>query len=126
MRWVEVMEAVLAHLAADPALDGVSLERWGEFDQPSIPSVSWLVFSDQIEELTNPIRAQFDIFANGIDQALAIEEAIRGLHGDTPQTIQGVLMLAQLDDARGDADPAPGVIHRSLDFNFTPARERAG
>lgn len=120
------MEAVLAHLSALPAMAGVSIERWGEHDQPTIPSVSWLVFSDRIEENTNPIRVQFDLFARSIDQALSIEAGIRSLHSDTPQTIGGVLMLAQLDDARGDADPAHGVVHRSFDFNFTPARERVG
>lgn len=117
------MEAVRAELAANPDLAGVPVKMHGEFSGLSVPLIAWLVFSDRREENTNPIRVQFDVYARGIDQALTIEAAVRALHGDTPQTIQGVRMWATLDDARGDAAPEPEVTHRSLDFIFEPARE---
>lgn len=123
MRWVEVMEAVIAELKADPDLASVPVLMHGEFTDLKVPSIAWLVYSDRREENTNPIRVQFDIYARGIDQALMIERSVRDLHGDTPKTIQGVLMWAMLDDARGDAAPEPQVTHRSLDFIFEPARE---
>lgn len=123
MRWVDVMEAVRAELEADPDLAGVPVLMHGEFTDLKVPSIAWLIYSDRREENTNPIRVQFDIYARGIDQALTIERSVRDLHGDTPKAIQGVLMWATLDDARGDAAPEPQVTHRSLDFIFEPARE---
>lgn len=125
MRWVEVMEAVIAELKADVGMAGVAVLMHGEFSGLQVPSLAWLVYGDRREENTNPIRVQFDIYARGLDQTLTIESAVRRLHGDTPRTIQGVRMWATLDDARGDAAPDPGVTHRSLDFIFEPAREAA-
>lgn len=122
MRWVEVIEAVIAWLTARAPLAGVPVRMHGEFTELRVPLVAWLIFSDRREENTNPIRVQFDIYAQGIDQALAIEAELRALHSDVPQTVGGVRMWATLDDARGDADPSPGVVHRSLDFIFEPAR----
>lgn len=127
MRWVDAMQAVIDTLLADATLSAISgfrVFRHGEATAPQVPGIAWMVFSDLIEENTNPIRVQFDVFARGIDQALTIEGRLRAiLHRDLPQALGGVLMWTQLLDARGHADPEPGVIHRSLDFNLEPARE---
>lgn len=126
MRWVEAVEAVLAALRADAglsAIPGLQIYRHGEHAKLRIPGIAWIVVSDVDDENTNPIRVQLDIFARGIDQALAIEGRLRALlQRDVPHTVSGMLMWTQLLESRDRADPEPGVIHRSLDFNLEPAR----
>jgi hypothetical protein len=115
------LDALAARLAADVALPVVSIIRSDEYALRRVPSVAWTVFSDRLSENTNPFRVQFDVHGT-FDQVLRVEEHIRAMHGDTPQTIEGVLMLAQYDDARDHADAEPGVSHRSVDFEIEPAR----
>jgi len=121
------MGAVITALQNDATLSAISgfrIFRHGEFTEPHVPGVAWMVFSDRKEENTKEIRAQLDVFARGIDQALAIEDRIRTLlDRDVPQTLEGVLMWTTVDDARDHEDPEAGVIHRSLDLTLEPARE---
>lgn len=125
MKWVATMSAVIAHLQSQAGMAGIPILMHGEFTELQVPSVAWLVFSDRKDENTGRVDVQFDIYARGIDQAIVIETAVRSLDRDTPQAVGGALMLATLDDARGDADPEPGVTHRSLDFTFEPTRRPA-
>lgn len=125
MRWVDALDALLTDLAADATLSGIAgfeILRHGEFVEPPLTAIAWAVFSDVPRENTQEVRVQIDVFARGLDEALAIEGRLRARHGDTPQTIQGVLMLLQLEDARDHEDPEPGRVHRSLDFHLEPTR----
>jgi hypothetical protein len=128
VKWVDVMEAVLAHLTADAgltaALAGGAIRRHGTFIEPAVPSLAWITYGNVLDENTEVVPTQWDIFAQEIDQAIAIERRLRALlHRDTPQVIGGIPMWTQFVDARDHADPEPGRIHRSLDFRFEPARE---
>ena len=127
MRWAEAMQAVIDALQGDAtlaAISGFRVIRHGEFTEPHVPSVAWMVFSDLKAENTKEIRAQLDVFARGIDQALTIEGRVRALlDRDVPQTLEGVLMWTSVEDARDHADPEAGVIHRSMDLTLEPARE---
>lgn len=125
--WADTMEAVVSTLRADAtlsAIPGFMVLRQGEFTQPHVPSVAWMVYTDPEAENTDPIFVQIDVFADGLTQAVTIERRLRALlHSDTPQTLAGVRMWTLRLDARDHADPEPGRVHRSLDFQFEPARE---
>jgi hypothetical protein len=125
VRWVDALNALLADLAADATLSaiaGFEILRHGEFVEPPLSGIAWTVFSDISRENTQEVRVQLDVFARGLDEALTVEGRLRARHGDTPQTIQGLRMLVQLEDARDHNDPEPGRVHRSLDFHLEPTR----
>lgn len=122
------MGAVVPHMADDSilrtTLGGAHVYRTGEFAAPRVPGIGWFLVSDTLEENTNEILVQIDLFATSMEQMIVMEGRVRALlHHDTVTTIQGVRMWAQLEGARDNADPEPGFVHRSMDFRFTPARE---
>lgn len=132
MRWVDAMQAALDFWQADMvllgALGGYHIYRHGEHNEYLNPAVYWMVFSDLTQENTNPIQGQLDIYAPDLDTAVLIEGALRSIHHDTPREVSGLLMLAQITDARDHAEgirAESGIVgvHRSLDFRIEVARE---
>ena len=128
MRSDDVVQAVMARLRGDTALvtalGGPRIYRSGANRQPQIPSLEWTIISDVYREGTERVLMQFDSWTRGYAQAVAVEGRVRTLlHRELPEDFGGLLMWAQYSDSRDHEDPEPGVIHRSADFTFEPARE---
>lgn len=135
MKADDVIQAFVAALAADTALTtalgGANIFRAGANREPQIPSVEWRRLTDALDENTEPMLFQFDVWAkagggaNAYANAMAIENRIRAVlnFNGRPVTIGGTLMRAGLDDARDHEDPEPGVVHNSLDIRFEPAKD---
>jgi hypothetical protein len=136
MRSDDVVRAFVAALEADAALvaliglggDGTpNIYRAGANRDPQIPSVEWRRITDRAAENTEPMLFQFDVWARGYAAAMAIEHRIRRVllpYGDSGAvTLDGLPMLAELDDSRDHEDPEPGVVHTSLDIRFEPAKQ---
>lgn len=129
MRWDDAVRAAVARLEADATLTGLlggaHVYRAGARRQPQIPSVEWFGITTRLEENTEPITVQFDIWARGYAAAVAIEGRLRALlHSDTPVDWAGLKLWSQYQDGRDHEDPEPGVVHRSVDYELKPARER--
>lgn len=123
-----MVTAVVARLRADTTLvfllGGSYFYRAAAVRAPQIPSVEYTVVSAVERENTERVLMQFDVWARGYAQALAVEARLRVLlHRLLPEEMEGLLMFAQYADARDHEDPEPGVAHRSVDFAFEPARE---
>lgn len=131
MRWDQTCEAWTARLTADAPLESI-LGKAGRIyaaqaARPvTIPSVEYLLVSDREEEWLNPIGVQVDFWARGLRKAAQIERRIRLLtHSDVAQYLDGERIWMQFLDARTVEYPAEaGVVHRILDFMFTPVREK--
>jgi hypothetical protein len=126
MRWDDASGAIITALAADSALTtalgGAYIIRNGEHNEFRVPLILWTVIWNRIDENTEPFLMQFDVYAKNINQYIEIERRMRRLlHRDIPQTIGGIPMFTQFEDARDHAS-VEDVIHRSLDFRFEPAR----
>lgn len=131
MRWDYVIEFWTARLLADAALTSVmgysGFVYPGQAARPvKVPSIEYLMMGDVEEELFNPIQVQVDFWARGIKKAAQIERRIRVLtHSDVAQDLGGERMWLRYQDARTTDYPAdPGVVHRILDFQFEPIREK--
>ena len=121
--WLDLLEAD-AELIAD--LGGSYIYPAQAARPVRIPSVEYtLPFSDMEEENFNPFTVQVDYWARGVPKAAAIERRIREItHRDTAREIGGYRMWTQYEDSRSHEYPAElGVVHRSLDFRFTPLRD---
>lgn len=127
MRWDFVITEWADRLAADE----VFMSRCqGNFRAANattpvkVPSVEYLMTGDIESENFNPIQVQVDIFARGMREAGLIEKKVRLLtHHDVGQVLGGERMWLQYQDARTVDFPSdPGVIHRIVDFQFTPLR----
>lgn len=129
MRWADALDALLTELLADDALTsalgGERIYRDGEHKRPEVPAVYWSVIDSNLEETSEPVLTQWDIFAPDIDSALAIEERLRRvLHWVGWKTVGGVSLASSYEDSRDHPEPDFDVIHRSLDFRHTPVRNR--
>ena len=128
MRSDDVVQAVTARLRADTALvttlGGPHIFKASATRPAQIPCVEWTILSDVYRENTEPMLVQFDVWSRGYAQSVAIEARLRTLlHRELPENFGGLLMWAQYSDSRDHAPPEPGVMHRSTDFFFEPARE---
>lgn len=127
--WLDLLEAD-AVLAAALGLDadgGIPIYPAQAARPVRVPSVEWFGPVVDIEgETFNPITVQVDYWARGVAKAAAIERRIREItHRDTARVVGGYRMWTQYEDSRSHDYPAdPGVIHRSLDFMFTPLRDK--
>lgn len=131
MMWDEILPLWVALLNGDAELVA---ELGGERIYPAqsarpveIPSVEYtLPFSDVEEENFNPFTVQMDYWARGVPSAAVIERRIRAItHRDTAREIEGYRLWTQYQDSRSHEYPAElGVVHRSLDFRFTPLRDK--
>lgn len=131
MRWDFVVEQWIARLNADPALlsvlGGGNLIYPAQASRPvTVPSIEYLVSSDTEGELFNPITVVVDFWARGIKKSAQIERRIRLLtHSDVGQDVGGERMWLQYQDGRTLEYPKEeGVVHRQLEFLFTPMREK--
>jgi hypothetical protein len=134
MMWDVVIEAWLADVLADDdlvtALGGTHIYPAQAARLVRVPSVEWLVIVDREEELHNPITVQVDYWAKGTTLAATIERRIRRLtHRDVARvwTFDGVqyrLWTRYIDSRTHDYPADPGVLHRSLDYEFRPLREK--
>lgn len=129
MKSDDVVTAIVAAMKADAALvtalGGEYVYHGAARKTLQVPSVEWLIVSDVRTENTERIRIQLDIWSTGYGRAVAIEERLRALFArDLPQTIGGLLMWTQLENAMDLPDTE--YTHRMLDFVFEPTRERYG
>ena len=127
MRWDFVVIEWADRLAGDAAFMSLCQGNWRVASASTpvkIPSVEYLMTGDTESENFNAIRVQVDIFARGIRNAGLIEKRVRLLtHRDVGQVLGGERMWLQYQDARTVDFPSdPGVIHRIVDFQFTPLR----
>jgi hypothetical protein len=91
-----------------------------------VPSVEWLIVSDTLTEVFNPITLQLDYWARHPTQAATIERRLRNrLHRATRRTLEGMDMSTTYEDSLTLESPMPGVIHRALRFRIEPVRQRA-
>ena len=128
MMWPEVIQAWVALMNADAALIAA---LGGQHIYPAqaaravrVPSVEYSLVSDIEEESFNPIIVQVDYWAKGTAASATIERRIRRLtHRDTARTLGSLRLWTRYLDSRSHQYPAElGVVHRSLDFEFTPVR----
>lgn len=132
MRWPFVIEEWTARLLADSALISVMGERpWlfhGQAVRPvRVPSIEYLMFDDEQEEVFNPIQVQVDIWAPG-PKVKQIENRIWLLtHRSVGQDVGGERMwLQHRGTTTGTYDgPIKNTIHRIMDFEFKPVRQLA-
>jgi hypothetical protein len=133
----DVIRAFVAALEGDAALitalGGENIFRAGANRAPQIPSVEWRRITNGIAENTEPMLFQFDVWAkaaggaNGYANAMAIEARLRAVllprGGSGSIVLNGLRMLAEMDDSRDHEDPEQGVVHTSLDIRYEPAKQ---
>ena len=129
MRWDAVIPDWVDRLLSDAALVqhlGGQLNVFpANASRPvKVPSVEYLMVGDRPTEIFSEIQVQVDVFARGLRLAGLIEKRVRLLtHKDVAQELGGERMWLQYQDSRTVDFPSdPGVIHRILDFEFTPVR----
>lgn len=127
MRWDFVITEWVGRMRSDPTLMTLLHSHFGPANATrpvEVPSAEYIMTGDTESENFNPIRVQVDIFARGIRLAGLIEKRVRLLtHHDVGQVLGGERMWLQYQDARTVDFPSdPGVIHRIVDFQFTPLR----
>ena len=132
MRWDFVIPEWVDRLINDAALvqhlEGRNVFPANANRPVKVPSVEYLMISDRPTEIFSEIQVQVDIFARGIRLAGLIEKRIKLLtHHDVGQDLGGERMWLQHTDSRQVDFPSdPGVIHRIVDFQFTPVRTYNG
>jgi hypothetical protein len=134
MMWDAVVQAWLADLLADSdlttALGGAHVYPAQAARPVRVPSVEWHPVMDIEDELHNRITVQVDYWAKGTVLAATIERRIRRLtHRDVARVWvfggESFRLWTRYIDSRPHDYPAdPGVLHRSLDFEFRPLREK--
>lgn len=128
MRWDAIIPDWIERLLADAALiqhlEGPRIYPANASRPVKVPSVEYLMVGDRPTEIFSEIQVQVDVFARGLRVAGLIEKRIRLLtHKDVAQDLGGERMWLQYQDSRHVEFPSdPGVTHRILDFQFTPAR----
>lgn len=136
MRWDVVIEAVRKALKADAALTSAlgsgTIEPMESNVERRVPSIRYTLVTDFDEEVLNPIMLQIDYWALSRAKAVTIEgriEAVLKKPLGTSFALTGigetVRMGCELIERRDASDPQPGVVHRQLDFRFTPVRADA-
>jgi hypothetical protein len=126
-----VLNGIIPALKADAALlllvdsDHNRVRR--RVGPANVPGVEYTVIADGMEELLAPIDIQFSLFAEDWATITAMEDRLYALlhHEAGPVTIGGVLMNARKTQGRTIEDPAEGVIHRAVDYEFTIVRAKA-
>lgn len=128
MRWDAVIPDWVERLTSDALLiqhlEGNSVYPANASRPVRVPSVEYLMVGDRPTEIFSEIQVQVDVFARGLRVAGLIEKRIRLLtHKDVAQDLGGERMWLQYQDSRQVDFPSdPGVVHRILDFQFTPVR----
>jgi hypothetical protein len=128
MRWDFVIPEWVDRLLNDAAL--VQLLKGPHIYPPNatrpvrVPSIEYDMIYDRATEIFNPIGVQVNIFAEGMRLGGLIEKRIRLLtHHDVGQELGGERMwLIYQDSSTVEFPSMPGVIHRIVEFEFTPAR----
>lgn len=129
MRWPAVVAAlvtaaeadaaVLAALGGEPHLYPSDDTRAGR-----VPSVGWTLVSDTEAENTERLLVQWDVFARSLEEAIAIERALRRVvSAEGISTVGDVRMWMQFGGGRRHPTPERGTVHRSFDVLCQPARE---
>ena len=129
MKWANALSAVIDRVRGDPeiaaVLGGPHVYRAGEFRELRVPSIAYTIIVASLEETTEPVRTQWDVFARNIDQLLTIERRLRRLlHWVGWKSVGGVMLSSTYEDSRDHPSPDAPVLHRSLDFVHTPVRNR--
>ena len=128
MRWDAVIpdwvERLLADVQLVQHLEGRHIYPANANRPVKVPSVEYMMIGDRPTEIFSEIQVQVDVFAKGLRVAGLIEKRIRLLtHKDVAQELGNERMWLQYQDSRQVAFPSdPGVVHRILDFQFTPVR----
>lgn len=131
--WDVVVEDWLAQLVADTDLVAVlgadiatRITMAGSSLPVTVPSVQYLPIYDFEAENFNRFALQVDFWARGSADARLIESRLRVLtHRDVSYELGGRSIWSRFLDARSIQYPRePGVIHRSLDFEFETLRSR--
>ena len=128
MRWRDVIKRVRTLLNSDEqftgAMGGKHIYRNGDMTEVRIPGLFWTIVADVEGENTVTVRVQFDLWHNDWDAYIIAETRIRALldpqDADMPLDLDGLKMFSSLVDSGDMDDHEPGVIHRVLDFVFTP------
>ena len=127
MRYDQILPAILALVAADPAISGVvgtaiREARTGEF---VVPSLEWtFVAGRPEEEMLYQFRLQLDPFARTVADYLTVRNRlIQLLHRDREWTAGGHWVTSVFSDEQ-KAEPRDGVHSGPLDFVITVVRGR--
>jgi hypothetical protein len=123
-----IVAALLADTALVTALGGNYVFRSGARRAAQIPSVEWEFVAGQESENLESLTFQFTIWARGYDQyatiAARVAAVLRPDKGKGSKTLGGIPMLISVPTWNpGTPDPEPGVLQRSLDITFAPAKE---
>jgi hypothetical protein len=132
MMWPDVIQALVAKLSADSLLT----TYMGTTDNSSfiyrsrtrvsiqIPCVVWTIISSTTNENYAPVVIQWDLFAKGAEQAAKIELRLFELmHADVPVQIGPLKMWSQLENGLDVHSEDQSVVHRALEYRYTPARQ---
>lgn len=131
MKWLDVVDAMVAALEADgeltTALGGPHIYVAVAGRTIRVPSIEYTAVADTLEENTEPVLLQLDLYARGTEAVATIERRVRiVLHRDLPYMLGALAVWGRLQGARSLDFPSDGEVrYRSLDFEFETAREEA-
>ena len=126
MRWPDVIKAVSTVAAADATLVsifGTSIRMKGQ-TKHVIPGVEYMLISDVMAEVMEPMVIQWDIFAESLVELGQAETALMRLFDhETSVSIAGVVMLCSyIDGVALDAPSMDNIYARAIRFQFEPIR----
>jgi hypothetical protein len=123
VRWDDVITAAASELDANATLAalGVVLER-AEYGPRVVPGLRYSVVAESAGETLAEVLVQFDLWAEGREQAAVIEREVRRLARDHFRDMAGLRVAALVQESRDMGDPQPGVVHRSVDMRFVVVR----
>jgi hypothetical protein len=127
MKWLDVMNAAVATVVADPELaliygEKIRMSAAKEFE---VPALNFDLVADAEDEVFATVVLQFDQWCETLVDLAQSELRLRRLfHRDLPTDFGGLTMWAQYVD--GEALSVPdrdGYFARAIRFRFTPLRD---
>jgi hypothetical protein len=132
VRWPDVLEAVVVQLKGSAALAAIIAPsgQWKLFKSTaprdvSIPHASLFFLGETYRESLNDMLLQVSLFASSVDQAIALERAVRdAIDRQVWSVIGGIYMRCELEESADVPDPEEEIVHRALTFGVSLPRER--
>lgn len=128
MRWPQVMDALVARLDGDAALDALlgGSHTYAIADVkegPRVPSIGYTIATNPLDENTDDMIVQWDWWARTEIDSIDIERRLRALlTARIAVEVAGLWITMVFRDARPHPYPSPGVRHHSMDVRYSVAR----
>jgi len=126
MRWPDALLAISTAAAADTtlvSLFGSSIRMKGQTTHV-VPGIEYMLISNVIDEVMEPMVVQWDIFASTLDALGQAETALMRLFDhETDVSIAGVAMLCSyIDGVALDAPNMDNIYARAIRFQYELVR----